>query len=186
MDFPVKVAISKSIKVTCVLFSVFFMIIGYGIVIICSQQIYMEDDTLVPWQLKALIACVALLVETGIGFMIFPIWHRILSKRGAMTLTKKGIEDTFLMFNILAFWTIFRVRIIPWEAVCKDELADMGIDLGGDIDVDTSKLPKDSANAVARFMLRITGFNHTIGKITSEEIIKYRDEILQTNMDTQP
>lgn len=166
-----KVPLTGRILVLCGMFSVFALIIFYGIIVLCTQTIYMEDDTVMPIYFKIMFSAVAIVVETGILFMIFPIWKRIIKKTGAMTLTKYGIENTFTIFNFLAFWTIFKINIIPWNAMEFDSLSQT-------ISIERDRLPEGSCNKIAGLLL-IAGFNFSIGKITFEEIKAYRDAAVE-------
>ena len=166
LEQPVKIPLSGRIIATCILFSVFALFFIYGAFLLITQDIYMEDDTLMPIGFKVLFMAVLCIVELGILNMVIPLWYRILSGRGAMTLTRDGISDTFFIFTILAFWTTMKVRIIPWDALEYDAEEKT-------FSVDIKKLPKKSCNILARFIL-LRGFNYQVGKITGEELYKYK------------
>lgn len=166
LEQPVKIPLSGRTIATCILFSVFALFFIYGAFLLITQDIYMEDDTLMPIGFKVLFMTVLCIVELGILNMVIPLWHRILSGRGAMTLTRDGISDTFFIFTILAFWTTMKVRIIPWDAIEYNAEEKT-------FSVDIKKLPKKSCNILARFIL-LGGFNYQVGKITGEELYKYK------------
>ncbi len=131
----------------------------------------MEDNTPVPLFLKLIITAAAVIVEAGLLFMIFPLWKRIF-KDGAMTLTPAGIENTFMLFTLLAFWTTIRVRLIPWTALNTEDSDENGYI------VDVEQLPPGSVGFVAKWMLKIIGFNFRIGRIKKEELERYRNAAL--------
>ncbi len=163
---PIKIRLSIGMIVTCVLFTLFACVIGYGIVVINTKTVLMEDDTPVPAFLKVIFTVIAAVIEMGILVMIISLWKRIF-KDGAMTLTQAGIENTFLIFTVLAFWTTLRIRLIPWTALKIDESDE------NRYVVDTNQLPPGSVGVVAKFMLKITGFNFRIGRIKKEELDHY-------------
>lgn len=172
------VPLSGRMIATCFLFTVFALLFLYFFVVIIPdpEPIYMEDGEVMPVYFKLLFVAVIIIVEIGILFMIIPLWARIFSGRGAMTLTKEGITDTFFLFTIMAFWTTVKIKIIPWDAV------EIGED-DENISVDTKKMPPNACGRFAKLML-FTGFNYKVGKITREEIEEYRQLVLQnTNSD---
>ena len=167
----IKIRLSCRMVLFCILFTLFTLIIGYGIIVINTQTIYMEDDTPIPLFLKLIITAVTAVVETGLLFMIIPLWKRIF-KDGAMTLTHDGIENTFMLFTLLAFWTTMRIRFIPWTALKADESDENGYA------IDVEQLPPGSVGSVAKLMLKITGFYFRIGRIKKEELEHYRNAAL--------
>lgn len=168
-----KVRLSPRMIVLCLLFTFFVLVIGYGIVFMNTHTIYMDDGTM-PVFFKVFMTAVCAVIEAGLLFMVIPMWKRIF-KDGAMTLTKEGIENTFILFTLLAFWTTFKIRFIPWNALIADESDDDGYL------VDVKLLPPGSVGAVAKFLLKITGFNFQIGKIKKEDIEVYRQRALAQN-----
>lgn len=172
MENSVKVPLAGSMKMFCWLFSAFGVFILYGIYVLLTQQIYMEDDTVMPFYFKLLFVVVAFIVELGIIFMVFPFWKRIIKKTGAMTITSRGIENTFALFNLFAFWTIFKINYIPWNAMILDENDET-------ICIDFNLLPKKACGRIARILL-LGGFNYSIGKISFKELKDYRDSALET------
>ncbi len=125
----------------------------------------MEDGTPMPAAIRYFMLAVASLVGVGIINIVFPIWIRVFTGRGAMTLTDRGIEDTFIIFSILAFWTTLRVRLIPWDAISQDSI------ITELVKVDVKKMPKKSAGIIAKLMLRFGGFNISVGKIDANELM---------------
>lgn len=170
MENSVKVPLTGSMKVGCGLFSVFGIIILYGIYVLLTQQIYMEDDTVMPFYFKLIFVIIAFIVESGIIFMVLPLWKRIIKKTGAMTITSRGIENTFTVFTLFAFWTTFKIDFIPWEAMDLDSTNQI-------ITINFEFLPKQACGKIARLLL-ISGFNYNIGKISFNEIKEYRDKAL--------
>ena len=168
----IKVPLAVNMKILCGLFSIFGIVILYGIFILLTQQIYMEDDTVMPLYFKLIFVVVAFIVELGIIFMVFPLWKRIIKKTGAMTITSRGIENTFTVFNMFAFWTIFKIDFIPWEAMDLDPTNET-------ITMNFEFLPKQACGKIARLLL-IGGFNYNIGKISFKEIKEYRDKALES------
>ncbi len=171
MENSVTVSLSVRMIILCSMFSFFGLIILYGIFFILTQQIYMEDDTLMPIYFKLIFAVFASVVELGILFMVFPIWKRVFTKTGAMTITSRGIENTFTLFNLFAFWTILKINYIPWNAMVLDEKDET-------ICIEFDLLPKESCGKLARFLL-LGGFNYGVGKIEFKEIKDYRDKALE-------
>ncbi len=170
--FPIRIPVSKSIIATTVLFTLFAGIIAYGIVFLLTNTILMDDEPM-PFGLKLIFAVLFSVVEIGILNMVIRLWVRIFGKKGAMTLTSRGIEDTFMIFTVFAFWTVLPIRCIPWEAISefgKEENMLL---------VDASKLSSENAGFFARIMLRFGGFSARVGKITEQEIFELRNTMLQ-------
>ncbi len=164
----IRVPLSKRSIATCVIFSaiaVFLGIVGPQI-IFNSDPVYMEDGEVMSLPFKLFFGAVLTVVEAGILVMSVSLWVRIISGRGAMVLTENGIEDTFFIFSIFAFWTTMRVRIIPWSAIKSISADDCNIE------IDLKGVPENSCNKLARFILR-GGFNYAIGRITDSEIKEY-------------
>ncbi|MBQ4556051.1 MAG: hypothetical protein IJA60_00205 [Clostridia bacterium] len=130
-----------------------------------TKEIVMEDDTPMLAAIRYFMLAAVSLVGVGIVNIVLPVWVRVFTGRGAMTLTDRGIEDTFVIFNLLAFWTTLRIRLVPWEAVDCDAITPELIK------VDVSKIPGKSAGIVAKLMLRIGGFNPYIGKTDVNELM---------------
>ncbi len=172
MENSVKVPLSRRMLLFCGLFTLFGFVLFYGTIFMLTQPIYMEDDILMPFFLKLIVTIFELVIELGIIFMVFPFWKRIIKKTGAMTITSRGIENTFALFNLFAFWTIFKINYIPWNAMILDENDET-------ICIDFNLLPKKACGRIARILL-LGGFNYSIGKISFKELKDYRDSALET------
>lgn len=168
MKENVRVPLTVNMKILCVLFTVVAFFFVWAAFKILPMPIEMEDGGMMPQSFKLIFIALLCVVEAGILFMIVPLWHRMLTKRGAMTLTPDGITDTFIQFTIMAFWTTLRIKTLPWEALKTDKQDATGYT------VDVDLLPRGSANAFARFLLRFVGFNPLIGRTSVREIEEYR------------
>ncbi|MBQ8214155.1 MAG: hypothetical protein IJZ80_09110 [Clostridia bacterium] len=178
--FPKRVPLSGRMLVLGMMFAVFALVIGYGIPFMLFATITFEDGTPLPLWYRIIFAFLASIVEIGVLSLVLPILSRAFGKRGAMTLTKNGVEDTFVIFTIFAFWTTLRVRMIPWEALTPDE-TDPDVWL-----VDTKLLPRGSTCWLARLILMIMGFPFSVGKIKGSELAAARAEALAQKADFDP
>ncbi len=160
-----RIPISNRIIVLNVLFTLFLAVIVLGLYTLATKDIVMEDDTPIPAILRYFMLVVFSFVGVGIVKFVFSIWIRVFTGRGAMTLTDHGIEDTFIIFNIFAFWTTLRVQIIPWDAISQDSV------ISELVKVDLKKMPEKSVGIIAKLMLRFSGFNASVGKIDTNELI---------------
>lgn len=91
------------------------------------------------------------------------------NKLTAFTLTDKGIENTAVIINILAFIIVLPVKLIPWEAVeFYDDHIHPYVRLN-------TKLVK--SGIVSKLILKITGFSFCARfvkqSITEEDIAPY-------------
>ena len=71
-------------------------------------------------------------------------------KGSGLSITDKGIEDTFIIVNIFAFMFAAHIKCIPWESIKEFKKAAMIIY------VDTNMV---EAGFLAKLMLKLTGFN---------------------------
>lgn len=164
--FPIKIRLTGRMILMCLLFTLFSLVIGYGILFISTQTVVMEDGAPIPAFLKIFIVAAATVVEIGLLFMVVPLWQRIFG-RGAMTLTENGIEDTFVIFTVFAFWTTLKIRLIPWSSL-------LPLEDGSGYSIDPKLLPKVGISPITRLMLSIFGFNFTVGKVDGKELEQYR------------
>ena len=176
--FPIKIRLSRRMIALCVMFTLFALLIGYGIVKMSSQTIYMGDGALMPWYFKAIFIVLEIVIEVGALFMIVPMWKRIFARNGAMTLTETGIENTFMLFTVFAFWTTLRIRFIPWSALQVNKSD------ANSYTVDVEQLPKGSVGKLAKMRLKISGFEFKIGQIEAEDFENYRQIALSQSKDT--
>ncbi|MBQ8837204.1 MAG: hypothetical protein IJ002_06840 [Clostridia bacterium] len=160
-----RIPISGRIIALNVLFTLFVPIIVLGIYTLATKQILMEDGTPMPSAFKYVMIALCLIIGLGIFNMVIRIWARVFTGRGAMTLTECGIEDTFVIFSVLAFWTTLDIKFIPWDAV------GLTPDISGALRIDTAKLPRGSTGKMTRLILRFGGFNAGVGKIKTEELL---------------
>ncbi|MCH5192033.1 MAG: hypothetical protein J1F23_07700 [Oscillospiraceae bacterium] len=177
-SFPIKIRLSRRMIALCVMFTLFALLIGYGIFKMSSQTIYMGDGTPMPLYFKAIFIALEVIIEIGALFMIVPMWKRIFARNGAMTLTEAGIENTFMLFTVFAFWTTLPIRFIPWTALQVNKLD------ANSYTVDIEQLPKGSVGKLAKMRLKITGFEFRIGQIEAENFEHYRQIALSQSEDT--
>ena len=175
--FPIKIRLSRRMIALCVVFTLFALLIGYGIIKMSSQTIYMADGAPMPWYFKAIFIALEIVIEVGALFMIVPMWKRIFTGDGAMTLTETGIENTFMLFTVLAFWTTLQIRFIPWTALQVNKLD------ANSYTVDVEQLPKGSIGKFAKTRLKISGFEFKIGQIEAEDFEHYRQIALSQSTD---
>lgn len=174
--FPVRVRLSVRMIIMCIVFTLILLLIVYGCIVINTQTIYMEDDLPMPLPFKVFMNAVLIVVGAGMLFMDISMWKRIFTRAGAMTLTENGVENTFVIFAVMAFWTTLHIRFIPWSALQFDESKE-------GYTIDTAQMPPGSVSKIVRMLLKFTGFSCHIGKIKKEEFEHYRcAAVLQNNM----
>lgn len=155
-------------KLFTLLFTGFFLILLYGVWFVATQTITDEAGNEISSWLLVLLACLAAIVAGGCGNIALRMLPRLSRKRGYMTLTDRGIEDTLVVFNLFAFWTVLRVRLIPWEAVRSVEDAEGVLSL----QLDVRRLPPGSTGWLATLLLRL-GFPMSYAKITKAELEQF-------------
>ena len=69
MENSVKVPLSRKMLLFCGLFTLFGFVFFYGTIFMLTQPIYIEDDTLMPFFLKLIVAIFELVIELGIIFL---------------------------------------------------------------------------------------------------------------------
>lgn len=164
---PRTVPLSKRMIFTGIFFSLFTILLIYGIYFISTNTIYMEDNTVMPFYFKIIFISVFSIILLGTLFITFPFIKRIITKTGAMTIDKDGIHNTFICFGLFAFTTIIKINFIPWTALKPSFLNPEHYD------IDKKSLPLIKAGFLAKILLKITGYNISIAKISKPEFDEY-------------
>lgn len=155
---------------------IFFAVMGllisafvlYGIFFIWTEEIKMEDDSLMPIWFKAVFSVIAVVVVAGFLKYSVGVIIRLIQKRGAMLLTPDGVGDTFAVFSFLALMTSVSVKFIPWEAFASEAETE------GTVPLKSSKIGDVRAGKIAKLMLGVSGFSLTIGRINGADFEKLR------------
>ena len=162
-NFPKKIRISKKTIPFCVLFTLFACIITYGVYFICAHTVLIEDGVPMPAGEKSFFVTVEIVVGLGIWKLVLSLWKRILTGTEAMVLTEAGVENTFIIIGVLAFWTTVNIRFIPWSALIPNRPGT------GAYKINTDKLPSDMGK-VKKSLLGLFGLSFGIGSISAEEV----------------
>ncbi len=109
------------------------------------------EEEMQLWQIGIFIVLFISVILSYIYSIIIMIIQMIKFKFQSLTLTDKGIENTFIFIYILAFILVIPVKFIAWSSVKK-------IDDTGSIDV---KISGDNvkANFLAKKIINKRGFN---------------------------
>lgn len=176
-------AMTKSFSKRFILFVVLFTAIAafilYGLVFMMTNEIQVEQQgEWVPmgFPLKLFICFVISLAEAVLVVTVVKCWFYLLSGRGCFTLTPQGIENTFVMLNILAFYMVFSIKRIPRQAVVSLEQEQLtGLVTAN---INTALLDETCCSRWARWILKWCGYSFGQGfaSVSLEEIEQYRKE----------
>ena len=175
-NYPITVPLRKNEKITAILSTAFGLIMLYGVWLLNTKTIYVGDEgEIMSGGYIALLSVVFGVAGAGYLFLALNHWQRIIFNRGAMTLDRDGVYDTFVWVGIFAFRTAVPVKFIPWnalEAVEDDPFS---------YKVHTEMIPKERIGAIPRFVLKYNGFVIIFANITKEEFQDHIDSCSRRN-----
>lgn len=121
-----------------------------------------------------ILGCVLTAVAlTYVISLISVLRHFIAHKGTAMVLTDAGIENSIVVVNLLAFFFVFSVKLVPWKAVTclewNDKMLHMKVDAG-----------QIKASPIAKLFIRLFGFpcgSMAKPAVTAEDLEPYMAQL---------
>lgn len=166
-----RIPLSGGSWVTAILFAAVSGILLYGILFLWTNEVTVAtggEEVPMSFWMKVLLSVLFGTVLFGAVKLVFGLFLRAVTGRGAMTLSEDGIRDTFVIVGVLAFYTLLRVGFLP-----KDALIRVSDGAALTYRIDSAALDRIQAGRLTRRLLKSAGFRASIGRITEEEMEDY-------------